>query len=509
MHHRFLLFALALALAPACIEPQDGVVQSLIGEGSGGPELPNGDTGTQVCKTVTVTGKLFYNDLRWQGRFGLRKTPTNVDGTRDGFTADLSNDNKNYLGLLDAQVDVYEVDNTSPYLTDPDCSSVEYRGTTSVAADGSWAWTGTVCDACNVDSEGSNDEDLSIAAKVSLRKCDHPDARCFSLRDPTGTPTTNHYDDNWDGPVWSQWIRSATVAAPKVLHSGNTVPTGTDYFQASSTQSAGLATDAKAQAASAFATLVDVTRKVHLEENVPFDHARWGEIKAYFPDVLGGSHSHQASRLCIEGPDGDSAPQTFDRWVDSYHVAHEYGHLVHYWQWEGTGKYVDYCYNETRPLYPALCGESDPQGEYAINAFKEGWANFIRDITFEGTGSTEAHTCADSGYVVLGGRHFIDDVEHALCNLRTAPDDRPDPNIPFALVAQTYAVSLLELNDAVADMWWAEPRRTEVKNSTSFLPGASTPLGICELARQLAGADPTHVDDLETRLALNSIDCNL
>jgi hypothetical protein len=515
MRNSSLLIAIMM-LSPAClVAPPDeevgAVAQKYSSDGG-----PNGDTGATVCRTLTIRGKVFYNDLRSLGRWGLRMTPTGGTGARSSW--DPAGTNENYLGLLDGQIDLYEVDNVTGVFTDPDCQSTAWLGSTSIAADGSWEWVGQVCDSCNVDFEGGyEDTSLSVAAKVSLRKCDHPEGRCFSLRDPNGAPTyhVDHYADGWDGPVWARFLRSATVAAPR-LTAGGIVDLGNDYFQASGSQTAGVVTDLEAQAASVFASLVDVTRKVHLTEDIPFDYARHGEIKGFFPDASTSTHSHQAERLCVEAPEANSAtPRTPTEWYLGYSAAHEYGHLTHYWQWENSGKWTDLCFQETAPAGD-LCDHggdpADPQGEFALDAFKEGWADFVAAVTFEDTGSRPSGTCDDPDYTPVGctggvpctlARHFEADVKHSLCNLRTVRGDQTI--IPmFGL-----HVTMLDLWNNLGTVWWnaSLTTRNDVKSRTWFDPGSHVALGICEFAEKLS--DPATVTAIEDKLALTNLECNL
>ncbi|MEO8702897.1 MAG: hypothetical protein ABI867_22825 [Kofleriaceae bacterium] len=501
MHARFAI--LTLLLGSGCLdEPDTADRAAYIGSDDDGPVYPDGNTGASVCKTISASGKVFYNDLRSQGRHALRDSPTGAPGARDSY--DPAGTNTNYLGLLDAQIDIYEIDNHSAYITDPDCVTAAVVGSTTIAADGSWSWSGQVCDACNIDFEGTSDTQLSIAAKVSLRKCDHPSARCFSVRDPGDAPETHtaHFADGWDGVVRSRWIRGASATTP--MTSSNTAfPMGTDYFQASSSQSAGVVTDVDAQAASVFATLVDVTRKVHLEGNVPFDYDRWGEVKAFYPDVLSGTHSHQASRMCVDEPD--------NIWFTGWDAAHEYGHLVHYRRWDGVGKWVDLCYSEIEPT-GGRCNENDTvDGEYNQGAFKEGWADFIGKVTFEDTESSTWATCGDE-YTPLGGTHFKDDVTHALCYLRGSggfEEQTPTQTQPFLAARMLeFGISLQTLEDQLPAMWLgvSSTTRASVIVATQDNP-VHVALGICEFAQHLVGSGQD-LGTVEDQLARASITCD-
>ena len=192
-----------------------------------------GDGGGSQCKTITVSGNLYYNDLRAKGRFSdrrARSTPS-VAGSADPYTpnpitppagAVRTGDNINYLGLLDATVQIHEVDDVSS--VSGNCSQATYVGNTAVRWDGSFSWTGTVCDPCKLDHDGANDNGVSIAALVRLRYCSA--TRCFSVRDPMGAPTdeTLHYADGWDvAEPYQRWHRNADRKSTRLNSSHHVV----------------------------------------------------------------------------------------------------------------------------------------------------------------------------------------------------------------------------------------------------------------------------------------------
>ena len=408
-----------------------------------------------MCHTVTVTGRVFYNDLRRNGRFSLRRNQGNTPGSAEPWTSTPKpGDNANYLGLLDGTVRLYEFDRTSGMA----CQQTSYLGTAIIDGNGKYSWHGEVCDSCAADSDSADDKGVSIVAQVSLENCAAPDSRCFSVRDPKGTGTKDHYDDKWDGPVWARWLKGADLTQPRVVTKDGVVDLGDDYFQAERRgQVAAHVDDMPAQAASVFASMVDVTRKIHSEGKIPFDHSRYGDIKAFFPSVIGdsdgGAHSHQAGRLCVGAPqiaatykardfqawldgprtekwtggydkigDDDYRPLHPEDWVDGYTVAHEYGHLVHYWAWGGVGKWASFCMKDQD------CEESSATKEYAQAAFKEGWASFVGRMTYDDEPSA-ANTCATAeNSAPLGctsnrsplctdGRYYITNVRSTLCDM--------------------------------------------------------------------------------------------
>src|SRR5262245_46492415 len=107
---------------------------------------PPGNT----ASNVTLSGFVLFDDWRDYGRFGLRKSKSGVAGKHHSMNG--SSTDANYLGLRDAKVTVYEVDNS--YSTDPDCTSSAYVGTTNVGEDGSWSINvANIFDGCGDDND--------------------------------------------------------------------------------------------------------------------------------------------------------------------------------------------------------------------------------------------------------------------------------------------------------------------------------------------------------------------
>jgi hypothetical protein len=148
-----------LVLAAACTEPPppptDGVAKQVPVDDPGSPPVDETGGLPAVCKTITVKGKVFYNDLRKYGRFADRKTifPT-IAGTADPYAT--SNDKQNYLGLYDGKVSLFEIDQAYIGATST-CAATNFVGSTQIAADGTWQWTGSICDSCRADYDGAND----------------------------------------------------------------------------------------------------------------------------------------------------------------------------------------------------------------------------------------------------------------------------------------------------------------------------------------------------------------
>ena len=517
-----------------------------------------------TCKAVTLSGKVFYNDLREWGRFADRNYrlssamqggPGESDSWFDGIDV-AGYDKKNYLGMLGAKISIFEVD---PIPTVGSCTPLEFQGFTNVLADGSWTWTGSVCDACNLDEDGALDNGVSIAAKIVLEYCPEAETRCFSVDDPKNNGAANHHTDpSWttasDISTWSRWYRGAENVTPLLVRKRTTLWLGVDQFQENPGFIAGDPLDLEEQAASVFASMYDVTNRVHEAAfgGIDFDFAKNGQVKAYFPSIRNGTHSHQQNLgsgvspfLCVSAPQdrANYLHRKPDKWIDGSEALHEYGHLVHYWAWSGFGKWWSYSFDSDGDgvldifdgafevdvpggLFnsdgdqlnePDEGGElDDPQREFAGNAFKEGWADFIQRFTVTGdqghdctgaydTGPPDApmfelfdYSRACPGTPCTQGRHFYKDVTMALCDFADPVGDDP------------MNVTLQQLVDALEDEFLNAPNEVSaaVIIANEAAPLTDQELGLCSFAESLVASGLT-VQDVEDSLAATQIECNL
>ena len=539
--------SLAMLLLGACVD--DGPVsitntpKQITKDGD--PVVPDDPTtpSEPACRPVSIRGRVFYNDLRDSGRFALRMTspiPAGngfaivQPGSREPFgTAD----DENYLGLLDATVELSEIDKFSFF---GGCEPVSRIAEVTVSANGYFTWAGQVCDSCRDDYEGANDNGISIAAKIALRNC--TGSRCFSVRDPDDSAPTNadHYDNDWEGAIYERWFRGASVSAPVLIQTAATVDIGTDYFQDSPTETPGVITDMDAQAANVFASAVDVTRKLHVENNVPFGAAA-NHVEIHFPDVKGWSHSHQeeSNRVCVNAPGvrGNAAGARDDiptDWFDGTDVAHEYGHLVHFWQWEGFGKWVSYEFDHDgdghidlvdEPIIPGGPGvdlnfdgdtddvdESAERGdtrEHTIAALKEGWAGFVEAFTFDRTSSptgcdqierAPATECVGPASCEIG-EHYMFDVKHVLCDLADSSGNTE--------AGDTVALSIRVLTDTLGEVWGNHPVWAQEVRDAEPDSGTDAPFSICNIARRIVDRGSATETAIENALEQTLLDCNL
>lgn len=383
------------------------------------PDAPVAGRASALSSTVTVKGNIWYNDLRQYGRFEWRSGSGGAAGTQHDYD---DGHRSNKLGLWDATVDLYEVDTASG----TDCTATSYMGSTTVSADGSFSWTGTVSDNCAGEPLLMR---LKVAAKISLRYCDSAGTRCFSVRDP-GT-----VDDSEETQVFSRWHSDASASSPRAVPlvvlptGGNPVLTLADEsFQSSSVD--GTLTDLDAQAANIFASMVDATRAFHVNDSVPFRYSDYGEVYAVYPTLrttAGSTYNAHRFDLPAGGTGGGSRTPT--AWVSGNGVMHEYGHIIHFRAFDGAGNNTDYSYGGNSSW-------SASSKEYPQSAFTEGWANFVVRATLDGQSSsatTDPYGCTGSydssswygcsGAPCNDGHWYPGNVTRALCDWMDSAND--------------------------------------------------------------------------------------
>jgi hypothetical protein len=324
---------------------------------------------------VTVSGRVFFDDWRDYGRFGLRKDKNGNPGVQ--HTMDGTSNDANYLGLRDARISVYEVD--ANFGSGVDCAATTLLATTVVNDDGSFAIKlPTIVDPCASDDDAP--DTVSLAVKVSLEYCD--DLRCFEVVPADSTS------------AWSLWLNGATNFGPAAAASNGKVALADAYFRDTTTLHS--TDDIRAEAAIAFAGLVDVTRKFHVQNTWPGHVADYGEVVLEFPTNVATGVTSGTSSIKMK------KDQNKNGWT----AMHEFGHII-------DNRITDFSANGWSPNDRQPCGtdlskdpsstgyvldtatECDSWGrtgeeEYKAKAYKEGFADFVVHVTLEGLGSAEA-----------------------------------------------------------------------------------------------------------------------
>lgn len=489
-----------------------------------------------VCKDVTISGDVFYNDQRRYGRFPYHTDPSGAPG-RQYKLVDADNGTShgdNFLSLMDATVELYEVDLID---TTAVCEQATMVGTTTTDRYGHFTWTGQICDTCAQDDvlETGNAGNLgiSVAAKVKLRYCASTGTeRCFSVGQPPDYATgdvPNFDDHDLSLTTYSVWHTSANLTSPRKIFTATNVVMADAYFETTGTM-----TDLSLQAAMVHQGIAEATRRLHDDLGVPTRTDTFGEVKVVFPmrwDNHGAGHSHEqygddnANGLCLSAPGtGQTDGWIPTSWGDHDTEFHEYGHLVNYRAWDGYGKYVDYEFADCNAADGDCTGEQDNE-EFVAAAFKENWADFMKRVVLNEVDAPDetldelscdnvAFDNDDSGATSIcflipcaHGQRSPSAVEHTLCDFY---DDRVDDNAApsYAGADQQGIEELTGIIDDLEAAW-------TVGNQDAYFDASPTAnrvragIGLCEIAAQRALRIPSKLGEIRDVLSLNGVDCDL
>ena len=285
-----------------------------------------------ASQTVTVEGRLFYNDLRDVGHFDWRRDPSGAVGQKLGYSPGATN----WLGAAYVVADLYEVDTVGTSLAHLNCKSEKLVGSATVNSRGEYSFTGAIDDDnCGPDGDTTPD----IAVQFRLRFCTV--TRCFSIQDK-------------DGNVYRLWHSGASPDSPLGATTG-THTLADAYFESG-------AHDDYAKAANHFAAIHEASYIWHELANVPFYYDDFGELVVAFP----------AGRSAKGGAERIQYPQPAAWPKGDYH---EYGHTVHGRSWQGTLGGCGNCPNGS-DLRDGVASWAPTSREYPHTAFVEGWASF-------------------------------------------------------------------------------------------------------------------------------------
>ena len=125
---------------------------------------------------ITITGKLFYNDLRSTGRQDLKRDTLGNVGSRVPFDGSMTQEN--LLGAHKVVADFYEIDAIDNALLG--CESLDYLGASTIQHNGHFEFTipANTVDSCSIESNVP----LKIGIRYRLRLCN--DLRCMSVINP-------------------------------------------------------------------------------------------------------------------------------------------------------------------------------------------------------------------------------------------------------------------------------------------------------------------------------------
>jgi hypothetical protein len=475
---------LAMAFSGA-VKPRDVEAESKLISPTANAQLASGPT--MVNKSITVSGRLFYNDLRQYGHFDWRRDKNGTPGTQhdydDGYRV-------NYLALRDATVQIYEIDK-EPF-GPSGCLETESMGLATVGEDGRFTWSGPLSDSCSIEEDAQN---VSLAVKISLSFCDGAHTRCIGVRDP-GTLV-----DAVETDTFSRWHGQASKANPRIVSVDGAINLADDEFES---KTAGTVTDLDAQAANVFASLVDVTRAFHVNDTVPFLYDDYGDVYVLFPSlIVAKAKTYGTQRIEIPAPGGQEVgTRTPTTWLEGQGIMHEYGHIIHFRAFDGKGNNTDYSFDGKDSW-------SISSKEFPQTAFSEGWANFVPRAALEDVPKT-----ATTSYYGCSGNFDTDDIYGGST---TAPSD--DGHWYPGNVTKALCDWFDTSNDARygdGDHWAASSLHSMWLNLDGMYDNATTQqrsagLDFCDwvdyyLNVRKAG-DPDYVDSITDLVENNGINC--
>ena len=345
--------------------------------------------------TVTLAGRLVYEDHRTIGRHGLR---VDLDGRRGRSSGGRTTDSQFYLGAFHMVVDVYEQDRVGR--TGRACVPLEWVGAATVQRDGSFSVEVPAEDRCRRERGG----DPQYVLRAQTRYC--RDELCFQIGRQRGRPYTLWF--GLDDPLPTG---ATGAAAPTLLFSPEQSGDRNPW----------------SRAANHYASLVDTVVSLHVEGGIPFRREEFGPVYVRFPSPWSDGRA--------------TADDTIDAnnrgWPKGSLLMHEYGHIVHRRAWGGD-------YAGFHDPIQRWSGKRRTK-EVPFIALKEGWANFVTSYVtgrcFRARYDTpEALASVKRG---VNGTRFPQNHHHALCDW---VDDREDrrPGAPKG-ARDTANLTILEL----------------------------------------------------------------
>lgn len=379
---------------------------------------------------ITLQGRLFYNDLRAKGRFALR---FDAEGSPGAEVEGERVDEANLLGALDVTVDVYEIDPSD----EGECEAARHLASTSVDASGNFSIRVSSVDVCGDGEAGQ----VQLAIAFRLMSC-HT-WHCYAT-----------VDDSLE--VYRLWSPSATPSSPQSMGEG-TVELGDFLFTDANGPEPRFRGDHD-QAASVFAGTVDIARWAHREGGIDAEPSEFRMLRVRFPST--GAPNARAS-----GPSLIHILKP-SRHFPNNGLFHEYGHILHFRAWRGSGGRCSTC---TGGQYERNGNSSwsATSLEYPYAAFKEGWANFVsRAVTggclgrFDDNDSTAVIGKTDAGGSApppQNGDGVPRNITRFFCDwLDDTPDD--DTSLPGA-GDRLHADGVRQLHDEIRSLWDGVPDR--------------------------------------------------
>jgi hypothetical protein len=353
---------------------------------------PEATTQPISAATVTIKGRVFFNDRRDHGLFSARRTLSGAVGTKCGTSG--ASCTVNWLAGQYMVVDVIERD-TGFAPTDWNCKAEDVLSSVAVAYDGSFTATFTPSDGCNHDELAS----FAIALKVRLRYCGD---WCISVGPDEDAPYSLYYP-------------GAGYAAPLIVTAGQTRVLGDMAFQPAGTS----ATDPNdhAVAANLYASLVDTALTVHRDSGVPFYADDFGELAYVYPSSATSTATTKSATKVVHRKASEWETGA-NGWTRGSTPAHEYGHVLMLRAWDG-----DYGFEGV-----GISANDTERAPSRQIAFKEAWAEYVSHAVMVETRACDAASFDDNATTPLpgplgDGTTWRLNVTKALCDWADARND--------------------------------------------------------------------------------------
>jgi hypothetical protein len=375
-----------------------------VGEADSVKETPSG---------ITIRGRLFYNDLRYRGRFGDRRDPSGDPGV--GISSLNSNidkkcyktknsdcvllDEENLLAARKVVATFWEVDREYERKDRRDCEDFQYLGRSTVGKYGTYSLElPNLEDNCK---DGNPKPEIEVLFR--LKYCAQNKHTCFSLK--------RIFEDG--EYIYKIWNKSASPNNPLRVDPDTVYDLGDSIF---GQNILGDEVDREwAMAANHYATLVDTMYVLHNQAEIPFKYDNYGEVvvemcEKDYAKTFKGKHITQCARGYAYSAGLIKITQP-EIWPIGPLVAHEYGHVLQRRASDGTyGWKKNIVNSDCRPDEPVDCpygrrDEDKMKGgvvynsnyeaneswgnwsgdtyEYPKVAFKEGWANFVANAVMD------------------------------------------------------------------------------------------------------------------------------
>ena len=356
------------------------------------PRQPKGTAGgTPPSADVTITGKLFYNDLRLNGRFDERRDPDGNPGV--GISSLINGINKscykakascgpllvNQENLLAARKVVatfWEVDRGYESKDRMVCEDLKYLGRSTVGTYGTYSLVlPNLIDDCP-----DGNPSAEIAVMFRLKFCNE-DKYCFQL------DRKNEKGQR----IYQKYHRDAKPWNPLIVSLGSTHDLVDEKFGGDLSHDIG---KEWAIAANHYATLVDAMHVLHDDAEIPFRFNEYGGLVvymcsgAYKADLSDTEKEEECFNGRAYGTSNIGTSEPF--WPLGPLMAHEYGHII-----DGRTGYktncrawgLEDCHYGRQPDDEIdgykVNSWSATSYEYPYAALIEGWGSFVSRAVME------------------------------------------------------------------------------------------------------------------------------